>query len=358
MGRIGGVVMAIAGALGLLMAGLAVSAAPDAPDIQFGTHRFDGIAPAPRAEGRFENPGGPIVRAGPSVTLPFFGRRIAARFGNPVGLPPTVELSGWSLRSAPEPRVTWLGHASVLVQMDGVTFLTDPNWSQTAGPTGFAGAVRLVDPPLPIETLPPIDFVVISHNHYDHLDLPTLRELARLNADLVVFTPLGHAELLGEFVRVVELDWGQWADFSGVRVHCLPSRHWSRRGLFDMQRSLWSGWAITGPGRRFYYAGDTAVFEGFRAIGAALGPFDLAALPVGAYEPIPMMRDSHINPEEAARAALEVRATRAMAVHYGTFDLSDEPQDDPPRRFRDAMRAEGAADEAIWVLAIGESRPF
>ncbi len=325
------------------------------------THDFAGIAPAPRGEdGRFQNPGGPIVQAGPSVTLPFFGRRLAARFRTPIRLPRSVAVELPPLGSTDAARATWLGHAAVFIQMGGIAFLTDPNWSQTAGPTRFTGAARLVDPPIGLDGLPRIDFVLLSHNHYDHLDLPTLRKLADLNPELVLFAPLGHTDLLRRVgaARIVEMDWGEWVEFSGVQVHCLPARHWSRRGLFDMNRSLWSSWAVTSDEHRFFFAGDTAMFDGFRAIGRALGPFDLAALPIGAYEPVAMMKDSHLNPEEAAAASHELQARHSLAIHYATFDLSDEPHDEPPRRFREAMAASGAPDASVWIVDIGASRRF
>jgi N-acyl-phosphatidylethanolamine-hydrolysing phospholipase D len=339
------------------IAAAAVGRGPD--DFTVRSHDFAGIAPAPRdSEGNFQNPGGPIAQAGPLVTLPFFGRRVAARFRTAVGLPRSVSVEIEDPIEAP--RVTWLGHATVLIQMNGVAFLTDPNWSQTAGPTRFTGAARLVDPPLGLDELPAIDFVLLSHNHYDHLDLPTLRELAARNPRLVLFAPLGHTDLLQTVgaARIVELDWGEWVHFAGVEVHCLPARHWSRRGLFDMRRSLWSSWAVTSDDRRFFFAGDTAAFGGLSAIGIALGPFDLAAIPIGAYEPVLMMKDSHLNPEEAAAASRELRASRSLAIHFATFDLSDEPHDEPPRRFRAAMAAAGAPDESVWIVDIGESRRF
>jgi N-acyl-phosphatidylethanolamine-hydrolysing phospholipase D len=143
-----------------------------------------------------------------------------------------------------------------------------------------------------------------------------------------------------------------------VRVACLPTQHWSKRGLADDDRALWASWAVTGPERRFYFAGDTGWFDGFARIAEVFGSFDLAAVPIGAYEPAAMMRASHLDPEQAVRAALALRARRALAIHYGTFDLSDEPLDEPPRRFRDAARAEGLGDDAAWVLRIGETREF
>lgn len=345
----------------VLLVGASTAASQGADDITVRSHDFAGIAPAPRGtDGRFRNPGGPIVHAGPSVTLPFFWRRVMARFRTPIGLPRSVPVDIAPLGSTDAPRVTWMGHATVLIQMGGIVFLTDPNWSQTAGPTRLAGAARLVDPPIALDDLPAIDFVLLSHNHYDHLDLPTLRQLADRNPALVLFAPLGHTDLLRSVgaAQMVEMDWGEWVEFADVQVHCLPARHWSRRGLFDMKRSLWSSWAVTTDERRFFFAGDSATFDGFRSIGHALGPFDLVALPIGAYEPVAMMKDSHLNPEEAATASRELRARRALAIHFATFDLSDEPHDEPPRRFREAMAANGAAEDSVWIVDIGESRRF
>ena len=144
----------------------------------------------------------------------------------------------------------------------------------------------------------------------------------------------------------------------GVRVSCLPAQHWSKRGLSDDNEALWSSWAVVGPERRFYFAGDTGYFDGFARIGAVFGSFDLAAVPIGAYQPVAMMQASHLDPEQAVRAALDLRARRALAVHYGTFDLSDESLDEPPRRFRDAAEEQGLGGEAAWLLRVGETRAF
>jgi N-acyl-phosphatidylethanolamine-hydrolysing phospholipase D len=211
-----------------------------------------------------------------------------------------------------------------------------------------------------IADLPPIDFVLISHNHYDHLDLRTLRALAERDPKTRFLVPLGNAKLLREqgIERVEELNWGEETRHGAVAIHCLPAQHWSRRGLGDQNRALWSSWAVVAPDRRFYFAGDTGYFDGFSAIGRALGPFDLAAVPIGAYQPEAMMAQSHLDPEQAVQASRDLRARRALAMHYGTFDLSDEPLDEPPRRFRTAAQAAGIAESDTWVLAIGETRGF
>ncbi|HEX5067148.1 MAG TPA: MBL fold metallo-hydrolase, partial [Myxococcota bacterium] len=246
-----------------------------------------------------------------------------------------------------------------LVQMDHVTFLTDPIWSETPSPIGF-GPRRFVPPGVALDALPSIDFVLISHNHYDHLDLPTLTALAARDGATRFFVPLGNAALLREagIENIEELDWGMSRAYQGVQITCTPAQHWSRRGLDDERAALWSSWAVSGPTRRFYFAGDTGYFAGFGAIARALGPFDLAAVPIGAYEPVAMMKDSHLNPEEAVQAALDLDARAALGIHYATFDLSDEPLDEPPRRFRAAAAQSKLGESGAWVLSVGEVREF
>jgi N-acyl-phosphatidylethanolamine-hydrolysing phospholipase D len=155
---------------------------------------------------------------------------------------------------------------------------------------------------------------------------------------------------------VTEMDWWDRKRIGSVVVHCVPAQHWSRRGLLDADRALWAGWVVIGDDRRFYFAGDTGLFAGFETIAERLGPFDLAALPIGAYEPEAMMSGAHLNPEEAVQAAVTLRAHRSLAIHFGTFDLSDEPLDDPPHRFLTAARQAGRSDGHDWVFAVGETR--
>ena len=329
-----------------------------------GAQGTSAFGPAPRTDdGRFANSDGPLSHGSFGVRFPFFLRRMAGIFRSRPGSPKRVANDGSRLRENARhsvPTITWIGHATLLVQMDHVTFLTDPTWSDTASPVSFAGPRRFVEPGVAMEDLPPIDFVVVSHNHYDHLDLATLSALAERGPETRFLVPVGNGPLLREngIERVEELDWGDNAEHTGVTIHCLPAKHWSKRSLWDAQRTLWSSWAVTGPDRRFYFAGDTGFFDGFARIGAALGPFDLAAVPIGAYEPSKMMRASHLNPEESLRAAVELRARRAVAMHFGTFDLSDEPLDEPPRRFVAAAAVSPLGAEAAWVLDIGETRPF
>lgn len=323
-----------------------------------------GFAPAPRDEnGRFVNRVGTISHGGIGVRFPFFLRRAAGAFRSRPGAPTRSENDGAFLRENAHhsvPTVTWVGHATLLVQMDHTTFLTDPIWSDTASPLSFAGPRRFVPPGIALGDLPPIDFVLISHNHYDHLDLDTLEALAERNPAMRLLVPLENGALLRSrgLPHVDELDWGETRTLGSVQVHCLPAQHWSGRGIFDERRALWASWAVTGPERRFYFGGDTGYFPGFAQIGEALGPFDLAALPIGAYQPAAMMKESHVNPAEAVAAGVDLQARRLLGVHFGTFDLSDEPLDEPPRLLREAARERGLDDDQVWLFSVGETRRF
>lgn len=323
--------------------------------------------PAPRAaDGRFVNGAGDIAHGSIKDRIPFMLRRFGGMLRSSADAPRLVANNGALLRAnTSQSTATWIGHATVLVQMQGATFLTDPIWSNTPSPIPFVGPRRYVPPGMALADLPVIDFVLISHNHYDHLDLPTLRKLAKRNPKAVFFVPLGNGELLRKqgIEQVQELDWGDTVQLAGLTIYCLPSQHWSKRSLRDDHRALWSSWAVTGPQRRFYFAGDSGYFDGFKTIGEKLGPFDLAALPIGAYQPQAMMRQSHMNPEQAVQAAQDLRADKAMAIHFGTFDLSDEPLAEPPRRFLEAALNSGAdSTEAdlteAWLFNIGQTRAF
>jgi N-acyl-phosphatidylethanolamine-hydrolysing phospholipase D len=323
------------------------------------------FGPAPRdASGRFLNLAGEIPGAGPGVILPFQLRRIATSIvGGRPGAPERVANDGAFLRENARHSIataTWIGHATLLVQMGGVSFLTDPIWSPTASPISWLGPRRWVEPGLALDALPPLDFVLVSHSHYDHLDLPTLVRLAQRDGQTRFLVPLGNAALLRDagIERVEELDWGQGTRVGGIQVTCVPSQHWSQRGLFDARRSLWCAWVVLAPERRFYFMGDSGWFPGFADVGRALGPFDLAAVPIGAYQPAALMRPHHLDPEQAVQAGLDLRAQRLVAIHYGTFDLSDEPLDEPPPRFRAAASRAGFPEADTWVLRIGETRGF
>jgi len=256
-------------------------------------------------------------------------------------------------------RATFINHATVLLQLDGVNILTDPVFSERVGPVSWAGPQRHRAPGLKPEALPPIDAVLVSHNHYDHMDLPSLRRIAR-DHEARILVGLGNGALLekNEIPGGEELDWWQSTRVGAVTVTFVPARHWSGRGLGDRFQTLWGGFVVQGAGGPVYFAGDTGWGPHFDEARRRFGPMRLALLPIGAYEPRWFMKAAHISPDEAVGAHLELHARTSLAIHFGTFRLSDEGQDQPPRDLRRAMqerRAE-AAGTAFWVLDHGEGR--
>lgn len=299
-------------------------------------------------------PGG-APSASLGTTLSFFARRIWVTLRPRPGAAPRLPYDTAAI--ARSPSLTWIGHSTFLVRMDGVTFLTDPMFSDVASPLPFAGPRRMVPPGVPLAALPAVDFVLISHNHYDHADLPSVRQLAARGVRFVL--PLG----MGDWVRgaggeAIELDWWQEVELGGVRIHCVPAQHMSGRSLIDKGRHLWAGWVVRGPTRRFFHAGDTGYSTEFQTIGERLGPIDLATVAIGAYRPAEMMHYVHTTPEEALRIGRDVRAQRVVAMHFGTFDLADEPLDEPPLRFRAEAARRGLGPDRAWIMSVGETRDW
>jgi len=261
--------------------------------------------------------------------------------------------------------ITWVGHASFLVQIAGQNILTDPMWGERASPIAFAGPRRWVRPGIALSDLPPIDAVVQSHNHYDHLDDATVHRLAQRHPRARWLVPLGLAPFLrtrgvGE---VTELDWWEELHEGGVTYTCAPAQHFSARGPWDRNRTLWCSWGIAAEARRVYFGGDSGLHPEFGRIGERCGPFDTTLLPIGGYEPRWFMRPVHMNPEEAvvayrelARSGREGRPPTFVAMHWGTFKLTDEPMDEPPRRLRAAWAEAGLPPDRLWVPAHGETR--
>jgi L-ascorbate metabolism protein UlaG (beta-lactamase superfamily) len=258
-----------------------------------------------------------------------------------------------------QPLVTWIGHAGFLVQLAGVNMLVDPQFSERASPVAFAGPRRIVPLPLEISELPRIDVVLISHNHYDHLDRASVKAIAA-RADATRFlVPLGLAAWFRDegIDRVEEYDWWQSGDVGAVRLTFVPAQNWSKRTLSDTNLSLWGGWVMEGSGLKVLHTGDLGYSQDARDIGARQGPFDLALIPIGAYAPRWFMKTMHVDVTDALEVRRDVRAARAVGMHWGTFEhLTDEPMDEPPRELERLRAAAGLAREEFDVMKIGETR--
>jgi L-ascorbate metabolism protein UlaG (beta-lactamase superfamily) len=253
--------------------------------------------------------------------------------------------------------ITWLGHASFLIRLGGKAILTDPYLSDYASPVAI-GPKRYVQPGISVERLPPIDVLLISHNHYDHLDRHALARLPHRERISVV-VPLGVADGLRDFGfrEILEVTWGQISDFQALRVTAVPAIHFSGRGLRDGNKTLWAGFMLSSGSTRIYFAGDTG-YHGqlFKQMRQAFGPVDVALVPIGAYEPRNLMADIHVDPEEAVAVGRDIGATNLVAMHWGTVVLATEPPFEPPTRFRAAGRAAGYSDDALWVMQIGQTK--
>jgi N-acyl-phosphatidylethanolamine-hydrolysing phospholipase D len=265
---------------------------------------------------------------------------------------------------AGECRLTWIGHSTFLLQVGSLNVLTDPIFGDRASPVRWAGPRRHVRAAVPIEALPPIDLVLQSHDHYDHLDLFSVRSLASRFPAAAWCAPLG----VGAWLRargvpaVFERDWFGTVEVGQARATCLPAQHFSGRSARTRNTTLWCGWGLEAGGWRLWFLGDTAYHPDFTALSRRCGPFDAVLMPIGAYDPRWFMRPMHIDPEEAVAAYADIaRAQPArppvfVAMHWGTFTLTDEPLDEPPQRTRAAWRARGLDPGLLWILVPGETR--
>jgi L-ascorbate metabolism protein UlaG (beta-lactamase superfamily) len=252
--------------------------------------------------------------------------------------------------------VTFIGHSTWLIQTSAGNLITDPMYSRRAGPLNLLGPRRVREPAVRFDDLPPISVVLLSHNHYDHCDLPTLRRLAgRFNP--LVITPIGNGTLVKSagLRRVEERDWWQEVQLPSLEVTLTPAQHFSARGPFDRNRALSSGFAVETAGARIFFAGDSGYGSFFRDIRQRLGPIDLALLPIGAYEPRWFMKDIHMNPAEAVQAHVDLGTTQSLAMHYGTFQLTPEGIDDPLRALDEARRSNQISESQFRALQFGES---
>jgi L-ascorbate metabolism protein UlaG (beta-lactamase superfamily) len=252
--------------------------------------------------------------------------------------------------------LTFVNHITYLLQFRGLNVLTDPVWSERASPVQWAGPRRVRAPGLAFEALPRIDVVLVSHNHYDHLDLDTLRQLER-NHQPLFLTGLGNRAFLEQhgLGQVRELDWWEDSRRGAGRFTFTPAQHWSGRGISGRNRTLWGGFVVEADGRKLFFAGDTGYWRHFRDLRARMGVMDVAMLPIGAYEPRWFMGEQHMNPEEAVRAHLDLEARLSIGTHYGCFRLTDEGIDDPLRALDAARRRHDVPAERFRAPETGET---
>ncbi|MEW5742956.1 MAG: MBL fold metallo-hydrolase [Myxococcota bacterium] len=267
----------------------------------------------------------------------------------PPGPPPPYEVPKGAMR------VTFINHATTLIQVDGVNVLTDPIYAERASPVDFAGPRRVRPPGVRFEDLPRIDAVVLSHNHYDHLDVATLKRIAATWPKVRVFAGLGNKAFLEAqgLQDVVELDWWDARELKGLTVRSVPNQHFSNRGIFDGDGTLWTAWVLEGAAGKAYFGGDTGYGPHFAEVQKRLGPMRLAVLPIGAYKPEWFMSAIHMSPKEAVQAALDLKASLAVPMHYGTFPLADDGETEPVEALEAALEETPAP---FAVLGFGEGR--
>lgn len=310
------------------------------------TEHFDG--------GRFFNPGQPATDRSLGAMLRWkFGERPARwpKFVATRQVKPEARVEGL--------RVTMVGHASLLIQSGGLNVLTDPVWSERASPVSFAGPRRVTAPGIAFDALPPIDVVLLSHNHYDHFDVTTLRRAHEIHRPQFV-TALGNDVLIRGAIpdaQVISGDWGDRVQLDrGAYVDLVPAHHWSARGLADRRMALWCGFMLQTHAGLVYFAGDTAYGDGaiFRAMRERYGSPDAALLPIGAYAPRWFMADQHTDPAEAVRIMLDLDARRAIGIHWGTFQITDEGREEPASLLADALATAGLAPERFLAASAGD----
>ena len=305
---------------------------------------------------RFFNPGVPRSSRGLLAVLRWQLRRERAKWpsnlSDPVFPPPQAEIAPNTVA------VTFINHASFLLRIAGMTILTDPIFSDRCSPVSWAGPRRARPPGLAFEQLPRPDIVLLSHNHYDHMDLPSLRRIQQRDAPAFI-TTLGNAAALRRLgIAATELDWWQAVTAGPLRVTATPARHFSARTLLDRNRTLWAGFMIHGGGKQILFAGDSAAGAHWRDIRNRLGPPDIALLPIGAYEPRWFMAAAHMNPAEAVQAHLALQARHSIGMHFGTFQLTDEPIEAPLLALAESRAAADLRSEAFSTLGFGETRTF
>ena len=256
----------------------------------------------------------------------------------------------------------WVGQSTILLNHNNVTVLTDPHFGERASPFSFLGPKRLTPPPFTVSDLPKIDIVLVSHNHYDHLDKETIVELSKLQPNIKYFVPLGLESTLKKWgaQNVVELDWWQPFEYGNVEIQATPVQHWSKRSFFDRNNTLWAGWMMKWDEFSFYFAGDSGYSNDFKETAKRLGSPTLAAIPIGAYEPREFMKGAHMDPAEAVKVFSDLDAKYAVGIHWGTFKLTLEPMNEPPRLLKENLEREDHSPQRFRALSHGEmwNAPF
>lgn len=256
-------------------------------------------------------------------------------------------------------KVTFINHASALIQVDNINIITDPHFSDRASPVSFAGPKRVRKPGIKFEDLPPLDFVLVSHNHYDHLDITTLQKIYKEHPNVKILVGLGNNVLLkDEGIQGLEMDWGDSQKKGSVKITFREAHHWSARGMFDKRKTLWGSFIIESSQGNIYFAGDTGYSPHFKDIGRDFGPFKVSLIPIGAYEPRWFMKSAHVNPQEAVQAHLDLKSEKSIGIHFGTFQLTDEPISEPLEKLEKAKRKQGLSVDEFVAPEFGETFSF
>jgi L-ascorbate metabolism protein UlaG (beta-lactamase superfamily) len=303
----------------------------------------------------------PIVPASPALGISFYLRRIKSSFSLPI-VPESHSLSEESAivllhKLEDKNTITWIGQSTLLIRIDGKIIITDPFFSKYASPFPI-GPRRFVDPGISPKNLPSIDIILISHNHYDHLDEDFIEAIPNKES-IHVFVPLKLKTFFSErgYNHIHELDWYETYSIDNIQLTALPTVHYSGRGIGEKNKSLWCSWAITNPYGRYFFIGDSAYSPTiFKEIGKKFDSFDLAMVTIGTYGNRKYGVNNHTTPEEAVKLGKEINAKALLGIHWGTIELSDENPWEPPKRFKESAQKLGFLLENVWIMKIGETR--
>ncbi|MDA0986524.1 MAG: MBL fold metallo-hydrolase [Bacteroidetes bacterium] len=278
-------------------------------------------------------------------------------FSKEIAIIPSTTFNKELVQNKNQNSVTWIGHSTALIRFNGKIILTDPIWSETAGPLNLMGAKRYTPPTILRDQIPEVDIILISHNHYDHLDTETIKFFGK-NKNTKFFVPLKLKEFFTDLgiENVIELDWWEEKYIFDFKIVCTPAQHFSGRTMFDGDETLWASWVVTSKNKKLYFAGDSAYFNQFKEIGKNFGPFDLALIPIGAYLPRNIMGPVHVDPKESIQTFLDINAKFMLPIHWGTFRMADEQIDQPPKDLIIAAKKMEVDWNLIAPFKIGETK--